>query len=671
MARPTSQTDFYTPFNSDVWDEADKLFNNLPKRSHSRPPSRPSSRNSDEDQRSRDFDALMVAVNDKIYANDSEEPNRFHLMTPFELAKWLVFFKNDFARHNNGPQYAITRSTLDSYYNTFPDVFKQMQQLKCTNTDQTTNTCIMEDKSPSVPLNPTLQSDVDNSEVKDCPTVGTQADSRLDNQMCNDCSTQTKNTTALYQTSSKIPSNPFNQTQGSVQELTDILKSVFSGLADQKLLASSTNNQQVITPRIYNGEEDWGDYLLYFNTIIEWNKWNDIQASQSLLLSLKDDAEQFVHSLPRFRSMSFIELCHNLENRFGIENTRLEDDLKLQNRRKMLNESYQHLAQDCARLANRVYRKSRYYADIAAKKAFIRALPKEYRLIVTGNSEHQSLQELVQTVLALENTNDSDARKVREVTLEGNFKPKPDDVGAFQANVSDSKSYNSSMLVQAPNPPTMSLTPAGQMPSSTQNPNRYAFPSTTQMFTGTPNNYVPQYNNASNYYQNRGQNRNNVRGRGRNRGHYNNFNSSNRWNSNQNWNPYTTPPQWDLSRIQCFNCEEYGHMKMYCPYVARKIGPNGVRVGPKILKTSMMPQTQQSVSSQAQPMVPMQAQPTDNNIQTLNVQALPIRQQPQTAQQSQCTLLPQMVLQSSFYDSQQVTVPEFTPGTIYIPPAQQ
>ena len=72
------------------------------------------------------------------------------------------------------------------------------------------------------------------------------------------------------------------------------------------------------TPDTFQGEGDaqwknWEEYLMHFNAVSDWNAWNGIERTDSLLMSLKGDAAALIFGLPNFRRMSFDELAEILK----------------------------------------------------------------------------------------------------------------------------------------------------------------------------------------------------------------------------------------------------------------------------------------------------------------------------------------------------------------------
>lgn len=138
--------------------------------------------------------------------------------------------------------------------------------------------------------------------------------------------------------------------------------------------------QKVMDPKPFKGEfGEWDEYLSYWESIVHWNKWDDDVAAQAWLLALHGDAAVHIHMLPNFKSLTHQESLDVLDEQFGAEKTAAEDEHLLDTRRKKARESYEHLAQDIIRLANRVFPGAPELAKWKARTAFSKSLPDQYR----------------------------------------------------------------------------------------------------------------------------------------------------------------------------------------------------------------------------------------------------------------------------------------------------
>jgi len=163
---------------------------------------------------------------------------------------------------------------------------------------------------------------------------------------------------------------------------------------------------------------EWTDYRIYFERLVRWNGWTPEEALDALLLALEDDAGTYVNSLPNYSTIKLNQLYIALEKRFGTERTSAEDRMTLSKRTKQPTETYEHLAQDIARLANRVFQHSEFYAQREAREAFLKALPVDIRGPIMA-SNPKTLNDCVQNVVNYESLlGRSGSHKVRQVMID-------------------------------------------------------------------------------------------------------------------------------------------------------------------------------------------------------------------------------------------------------------
>jgi hypothetical protein len=140
-------------------------------------------------------------------------------------------------------------------------------------------------------------------------------------------------------------------------------------------------------PSKFSGEDlPWEEYLIGFEDVADWNKWDEEDCRGYLLLSLSGDALLHVHSIEHFREKDYYELCDLLKEKFGAGRTVAEDKRKFRLRKRQKGETYSHVAQDLLRLAKRIYRRDHQQAEEEAKEQFLRCLPKLVRIGVTASN---------------------------------------------------------------------------------------------------------------------------------------------------------------------------------------------------------------------------------------------------------------------------------------------
>ena len=151
-----------------------------------------------------------------------------------------------------------------------------------------------------------------------------------------------------------------------------------SGLFDPARPIIRPKGHRIKDPKPFSGKPGtWDDYLEKFERLTKVNKWTAEEALDGLMLALEGDANVYITSIPGYKRLNLIQICNLLQKRFGAGRTKIRDKAELRNRKKQSDETYDHLASDITRLANRVYGFSPYYARQEACEAFLRAIPKD------------------------------------------------------------------------------------------------------------------------------------------------------------------------------------------------------------------------------------------------------------------------------------------------------
>ena len=128
--------------------------------------------------------------------------------------------------------------------------------------------------------------------------------------------------------------------------------------------------------------EDW---LKRFELLCQVNGCTrKVDKAKTLLLALKEEASYFIMGEPDVANLEYDVLKEKLVTRFGANRNWAADKRTLLNRRKLKDESWQHLADDISRLAGRVYAGAPIVVAREAKDAFIRALPESMRYSIAA-----------------------------------------------------------------------------------------------------------------------------------------------------------------------------------------------------------------------------------------------------------------------------------------------
>ena len=131
------------------------------------------------------------------------------------------------------------------------------------------------------------------------------------------------------------PTDTVNDSNGSV-------RSMHSG--------EDTQSGVKIKPQTYDGTTSWSDYLIQFELVAEWNKWNDYTKAICLAASLRGVAQSVLGYLDSTERHDYHSLVACLSLRFGTENQEELFWVKLNNRVRHPNESLPDLAHNIRRL---------------------------------------------------------------------------------------------------------------------------------------------------------------------------------------------------------------------------------------------------------------------------------------------------------------------------------
>lgn len=94
-----------------------------------------------------------------------------------------------------------------------------------------------------------------------------------------------------------------------------------------------------IKPDPFTGEEDWDQYIAYFEDCAELCRWSEREKLLYLSTSLKQQARVHCSSLARDEKSTYVALVYSLEQRFGSKRQQSRWISKLQNRTRGRNET--------------------------------------------------------------------------------------------------------------------------------------------------------------------------------------------------------------------------------------------------------------------------------------------------------------------------------------------
>lgn len=143
-----------------------------------------------------------------------------------------------------------------------------------------------------------------------------------------------------------------------------------------------TNSSLKIKPQIYDGTDDFEEYLAQFQIMAELNGWNYNVKSLALASSLSGRARTLLAELDENKCRDFNALVSALRNRYGSENRSELFKAELQGKIRGRNETIPELVESIKKLTRKAYRNvTSDVADTLAIDYFIDAIPEsEIRL---------------------------------------------------------------------------------------------------------------------------------------------------------------------------------------------------------------------------------------------------------------------------------------------------
>jgi hypothetical protein len=110
-----------------------------------------------------------------------------------------------------------------------------------------------------------------------------------------------------------------------------------------------------IKPDPYSGDEDWDQYIAYFEDCAELAQWNEKEKLLYLATSLKQQARMHYSSLPVAEKRSYKLLTNRLEQRFGSKRQQNRWLSKMQNRMRGKTETIAAFGDEIRLLSQKAY----------------------------------------------------------------------------------------------------------------------------------------------------------------------------------------------------------------------------------------------------------------------------------------------------------------------------
>jgi hypothetical protein len=151
---------------------------------------------------------------------------------------------------------------------------------------------------------------------------------------------------------------------------------VLSHVAEKakKTLKKRKKRREKAPDRYKGGSQSWDDYWKTFCEVAKWNNWDSEDTADALRMHVQGEAAEYLHDLRGYTKMTLEKLKKAMSKRFGDGRHLEADKSALRNRKKKPEETYEQLAQNIRRLAQRVYRRDEELAESAACETFIRAI---------------------------------------------------------------------------------------------------------------------------------------------------------------------------------------------------------------------------------------------------------------------------------------------------------
>ena len=91
----------------------------------------------------------------------------------------------------------------------------------------------------------------------------------------------------------------------------------------------------------FNGQMfDWSDYLTHFETVANWNGWNDYERATQLIMSLQGEVQRVYSDIsPYIDTQNYGALIAELENMFNLVEREVTFRIEFKNRMKKDNET--------------------------------------------------------------------------------------------------------------------------------------------------------------------------------------------------------------------------------------------------------------------------------------------------------------------------------------------
>lgn len=159
----------------------------------------------------------------------------------------------------------------------------------------------------------------------------------------------------------------------------------------------------VVMPDIYNGEDEWRDWLFQFESCAELNGWDDTTKCKFVFVRLKGTAGKALGDLDQDTRTDWKKLKDELTSRFDATTRPDLYKSEFMGRRKKDSETYLELGNAIRSLARKAYPSlTSKVRDELAKDKFLRALDKTELALRVRHTNPKSLDEAIRMTLEWE-----------------------------------------------------------------------------------------------------------------------------------------------------------------------------------------------------------------------------------------------------------------------------
>eukprot|EP00057_Strongylocentrotus_purpuratus_P006555 XP_011661029.1 PREDICTED: uncharacterized protein LOC105436781 [Strongylocentrotus purpuratus] len=191
---------------------------------------------------------------------------------------------------------------------------------------------------------------------------------------------------------------------GMSQEPRMTRQELSPGFSDEEKTGMSRISRPSIVPDKFDGKNPWVDYIQHFRACKLANGWNDEEAKIFLAASLRGAAIKVMGSQRQLSRITYQELVHLLEKRFGPGQMAENYLLELRSRRQGPQETLQELGQAVRELSELAYPELPEEArDRLARTHFAEAIEEQEIREGIFRSQPTTMDEAIQAAMTTDN----------------------------------------------------------------------------------------------------------------------------------------------------------------------------------------------------------------------------------------------------------------------------